>query len=98
MHRVIFILLLCCTNAVASDQQSLSRQQFCSNWEDMAHTSMTSRQAGVPLKTMLMLVSDETAVAIFSAAYEQPRLASVPDQQGAISDFAMLVLSECLKS
>ena len=91
-HKVIFVLLLCCTNSFANNSQ-----QYCDHWGDIARAAMTSRQAGVPLKVMLMLVSDETAVGILRAAYDQVQLESAVQRQISIDRFVEIVVSECLK-
>lgn len=92
MYKFIFVLLLCCTNSFANNSQ-----KYCDHWGDIARAAMTSRQAGVPLKVMLMLVSDETAVGILRAAYDQVQLESVAQQQISIDRFVETVVSECLK-
>ena len=95
MQRFIVGLLLCCSSAIAiaNDQQ-----ESCNSWESIARAAMTSRQAGVPLKTMLLLVSDEAAIGVFKAAYDYPRVESATEQQESVSNFIELILSECLKA
>ncbi len=93
MHRIIIALLLYNTSSMADE-----RLDFCNQMQQIAHAAMTSRQAGVPLQTMLQLVSDETAIAIFKESYEYPKHDSEADRKNSIDTFTELVLSECQKA
>jgi len=92
MLKVIISLLLFSAAPVAA--QSV---EYCKHIENIASAAMTSRQAGIPLKTMLNLVTDQTAIGVFEAAYEYPQLESEADRKAAILEFKELVVSECLK-
>jgi len=89
----IVLLFLISSSAIPDD-----RQDYCQHMKAIANAAMVAKHAGVPLKTMLLLVSDETAVEIFKFAYESPLEKSTADQQTAIAKFTELVLSQCLKS
>ncbi len=93
MHRFIIAPLALCSTVVTG--QSV---EYCKHIENVAQAAMTSRQAGVPLTTMRQLVSDETAIGVFEAAYEYPQLLSETDRQAAVISFKELILNECLKS
>lgn len=93
MKLVALTVLLLSITATADE-----RTEVCAAWEDIARAAMTSRQAGVPIKTMLQLVSDETAIGIFRAAYEYPRESTPTSQQQSVDRFVGFVLSECLKA
>ena len=91
MHRIIIALLLCTSVAAASE-----RQDFCNQMQQVAQAAMTARQAGVPLRTMLQLVSDETAIGIFRESYKYPKQESDADKESSILSFSKLVLTACL--
>ena len=93
MYRIIIALLLFSTSSTANE-----RLDFCNQMQQVARAAMTSRQAGVPLKTMLQLVSDETAIGIFRKSYQYPKHDSEADRKKSIESFSELVLSECLKT
>jgi len=93
MYRVIFVLLLASTSLAANE-----RQKYCTHIQNIARAAMIARQAGVPLQTMLGLVSDETAIGVVKAGYQYPRLNSAADQQASVDNFMDIVLAQCLKS
>ena len=91
--QAIVVLLLISSTAISDD-----RQDYCQHMKGIAKAAMLARHAGVPLKTMLQLVSDDTAIEIFKTAYEYPLNKPTMDQQAVIAKFTELVLSQCLKS
>ena len=93
MYRIIIALLLFSTATAAS-----GKQEFCTHMQQVARAAMVSRQAGIPLQTMLQLVSDETATGIFREAYLQPEHELEADQKISIKNFSEMVLTACLKS
>ena len=93
MTRIIIALLFFSAGSVASE-----RQGFCTQMQQIARAAMTARQAGVPLQTMLQLVSDDTAIGIFRESYQYPKHDSEADRKGSVENFSELVLSECLKA
>lgn len=95
MSRLVLAVLLVCSTAIATDND---QKEYCTSWQDIARAAMTSRQAGVPIKTMLQLVRDETAIGIFKAAYEYPREVTTASQQASVDRFVAFVLSECSKT
>jgi len=92
MHRIIIALLLF-TSVIAASE----KQDFCNHMQQVAQAAMTARQAGVPLQTMLQLVSDETAIGIFQESYKYPKHESDADQKTSIQSFSKLILTACLK-
>ena len=83
---------------ISSSALSEDRKRYCQHMKGVANAAMLARYAGVPLKNMLLLVSDDTAVEIFKTAYEYPLLDSAAEQKAAIEKFSGLVQSHCLKS
>lgn len=98
LRRCVFIVMIFFTHALASVSQANEQPGLCVAWENIARAAMTARQAGVPLQTMLTLVSDETAISIFRLAYNSPRHTDDAEQQSAINDFAGVVVSQCVKN
>lgn|GEM_PF-5525813 len=103
MNRTLFVALLFCTTTIlyagqATVSQADNHRGICASWEDIARAAMTARQAGVPLKIMLSLVSDETSISIFRLAYESPRLKIDTDRQASITNFISNVVSQCQAS
>lgn len=92
MIRLIITLLLTTSSFSANGQQN-----YCTHMESIARASMTARQFGVPLQSMLSLVSDETALGILHAAYEYPAHTNKNKQQVVIAEFSAMVLTHCLE-
>ena len=98
MYQFIFSVLFIFTTSIANVSQANEQQEYCASWKDIARAAMTARQAGVPLRTMLNLVSDETAINIYQLAYESPRQNTEADKQISIDKFSESVVLQCFMS
>lgn len=99
MKRLILLALLCAGPAAAT-----TKAELCESFGELAETFMESRQIGIPMSQMMLILPQvdaevlEMAALMIKMAYSQPMLSYAENQKKAIVRFRDQIEVACFAS
>ena len=73
-------------------------KEVCAQLAEVAQVTMTARQAGVPVRSMMEIAVDQTIVDMVTEAYGHPAYSTLEVQEKTIRDFEDRWYLKCVKS
>ena len=96
MKKIALLLMALSTTALASAEVPM--KEVCAQLAEVAQVTMTARQSGVPVRSMMEIAVDETIVDMVTEAYSTPSYNTPKNQDRAIQDFEDQWYLRCIKS